>query len=157
MASPAEVKSGTGRTGTKWGSDEIGSLEGVVDLVSSGPAVPVHAHFGDLFVFGLAEERPSDVHPFAGPAPPEDAFELYGKPGSDGEDLSRSEGAFRLVVGDVSPIGAYGLPAFEGISEGAFSKNGAVTEDRQEHLGVLASPGAAERVDQASGGGGMIR
>src|SRR2546430_12397236 len=38
-------------------------------LFRSLASVPVHPHFGDLAVLGLAEDGPAGVHPFAAAAP----------------------------------------------------------------------------------------
>ncbi len=57
----------------------------LADFPAPCPAVPIHSHFSDLALAGLAEKSPPDVDPFSGPAAAKNELELGREPGADRE------------------------------------------------------------------------
>ena len=53
--------------------------------------MPVHAHLGDLAVFGLTKERTANINHLTCPAAAESALVFRRKPGTGGEDLTLFE------------------------------------------------------------------
>src|SRR2546430_17309559 len=74
-------------------------------LFRSLASVPVHPHFGDLAVLGLAEDGPAGVHPFAAAAPAVGATKLGREPGAGNVQLPGLEGHVGLGLGNVLQIG----------------------------------------------------
>src|SRR5207302_11039624 len=60
-------------------------------------AMPVHPHFADLLVLGLAEDRASGVHRLPGAAAAEGAAEFGGEPRPRLVDLPRLEAHLGLM------------------------------------------------------------
>src|SRR6266571_3725654 len=110
--------------------------------------MPVHPHFGDLSVLGLAEHRAAGVHPVAAAAPPVRAAELTREPRPRDVDLSRLEGDVGLVDGNVLPIVANRLGPDAPIAERGRKERGVGGEHGHDGIDIAALPPLAKRLQQ---------
>src|SRR3989449_118001 len=160
---------GAGRTGSRRPGDASGTAQRRADgagaRVRQEPtgdlgSVPVHPHFGDLAVLGLAEDGPAGVHPFAAAAPTVGATKLGREPGAGDVQLSGLEGHVGLVLGNVLPIRADRVNAGALGAERGFEEDGIGGEDGGDLIYSAALPPAAKRIQQLAiglGHGANIR
>src|SRR5256885_12766889 len=67
-------------------------------------SMPVHAHFADLAVARLAEDRPACVHPVTGAAAAEGATELRPEPRAPLENFAGAERNVGLPERQIHPV-----------------------------------------------------
>src|SRR3990172_1470003 len=111
-------------------------------------SMPVHPHFRDLAVLGLAEHRAARVHPFPRAAPPVRAAELRREPRSRHIDLARLERHLGLVDREVLPVSADGVAADAFLAERGLEEDGPGRKHGHDLVHVPALPAAAKRLEQ---------
>jgi hypothetical protein len=121
---------------------------GLAGILAPVPPMPVHPHLSNLLPSSLAEDGSPSLHPFAGPASTKNTLELSRKPGTGSVDLTRTEGDFRLVVGDFTPVRPNGGTALHRAGERSLDEDGIRCIDRHHQVHVAPGPSSAEAIDQ---------
>src|SRR3989442_1525444 len=111
-------------------------------------AMPVHPHFADLAVFGLAENGAAGVHPLSRAAPAVGAAELGREPGTGNVHLAGLERRLRLVGRYVFPIGADRLQASALLTERRLEEYGGGREHGGDLLHGTLLPAVSKRIQQ---------
>src|SRR6266550_6177115 len=115
-------------------------------------SMPVHAHFADLAVARLAEDRPACVHPVTGAAAAEGATELRREPRARLEHFAGAERNVGLRERQILPVVADRADAGLLLAERRFHEYGVGGEHGADLVHVRSLPALTERVEQLAVG-----